>query len=1234
MDDFSTNPYVGPRPFERTPSDKAKFAGRDWETEEIVAYILGHPVVLVYAQSGAGKTSLFNAQIIPVLECEYKFEVMPTSRVQGILPDGLNPEQIDNIFVFNVLRSIAPKTNPQKFLKMTLAEFLREECQRNYDKEEGRDVARALVIDQFEELFGIVPPRCLEQREGFFQQIAKTLDEDPLLRVVLIIREDFLAQLDPFTRLLPEGLKIRFRLECLKREQALEAINKPLVGTDIGFEEGAAERLVLDLSRIRTPSLAHEGWVEGLYVEPVQLQVVCRKLWSNLDTGTKVISREDIKALDVDRSLADFYEELIQGAAETKRVSEYRLRKWFSETLVTPIGTRGTVFKGRETTGGIPNEMVEWLAKQHLIRAEYRSGASWYELTHDRFIEPILTSNKAWFAGREDVERAILFLEQKAAEWISRGRGPGAMLDEVELREVDRWLDDPRLKDLGGSIDLQNYIQVSRQAIQKARKEKETAQRRELEQALALADMQRKRTEENARSARLRLKVGVALLVASIASIASISFASYAWVQRKIALQRHELVAAINDLDIDPERSLIQAYRVAQEASPQNGQIILEAADILGRAIQASRVRWSLPISADLPIVEYNHDGKFLAGITEKDKVTLWDTNTHANVHELVGHKGYILAMDFAAGVDRLATGGADKTARVWDTASGKESFKLQREAEVTAVTLSDDGKWLATATSGPSGSLRIRDIDANEPYGKLDGQKLPYLTDISFSPNGKYLATTDSYGTLSVWDVVSGKRQFEQNHDDEIVRVRFSPDGEAIATGSLDYTARIWDARTGDQRRRLSGHTNSVLGLAFSPDGNRIATASGDTTVKIYDVESGRDLFTIRGSSSPVESVSFSPDGLFVATASRDGTARIWDVSGYTQVTNIMAFSEDGRRCATADIDGKSIIWNAESGDVILNGHVDNITFIALNRRGDRFATGNKDGLVTLWDGETGKKIRNLPVLTDQLSHTGKIQNIKFNHEGNRLVTADINGEAILWDTETGENMLEMPHEFADIGAVAFNSDDTKIATSDGAGVVKIWDIASSQSRELKGHTDRISSMTFHPNGKYLITASMDGSARLWDLKSPDSPPRLLEQHQNMIMSDAKFSPEGTRMVVSMDNTAKIWDIESPEHPPLILKGHSSIVEKVVFSTDGQRLATASWDRTARIWDASTGKELSKLTHSHEVNDLHFSADGTRLTTVSADGKVRVQPLDIKELMELAKKRITRQMKPEEYME
>jgi WD40 repeat protein len=1243
--DFSTNPYIGPRPFERRLSDEQRFAGRDREAEEIMAYILGHPVVLVYAQSGAGKTSLFNAQIIPALEQEHRFEVMPIARVQGIIPVGLDPELIGNIFAFNALRSISPNTNPQELVKMTLAEFLKE-YPRGYDEEENRPAVRALVIDQFEELFGLVPAQYQEQREGFFQQIAKSVEDDPLLRVVLVIREDFLAQLDPFIRLLPEGLRIRFRLECLKRDQALQAIEKPLAGTGREFNKEAARHLVHELSRIKASGPVHDKWLEGSYVEPVQLQVVCRKLWSNLDVDTKVISWEDIKALDVDRSLSDYYEEIIQGAAGATRIPEFRLRKWFGEMLITPLGTRGTVFKGWETTGGIPNETVEWLARRHLIRAEYRSGASWYELTHDRFIEPILTSNKVWFAGREDIERVLLSLEQKAAEWVRLGRGPGGLLDEIELLDAERWLDKPGLEELA-SDDLRTYIQVSHQAINKAREEKEVAQQRELEQAQTLANEQRKRAEENASSARLRLKAMGALVVVSIVSLGA---ATYALVQREdallqrkdaldqrnIASQRGILAIAVNDLAIDPERSLIVALRVAQEA--QNEEIIKEAADVLGRAVQASRVRKRLSISTDQnqARVVYNYNGILLAGITEehRDRVTLWESqalafrqlmDTHSPAfRELIGHEKEITDMDFAAQVDRLATGSKDKTARVWNTASG-EHQSFEHEAEVFAVALSGDGKLLAAATPGDSGSLRIWDIDANKPHGKLDGKKLPFLTDIRLNRDGKYLATTDSYGTLSVWNVASGIKKAQAYHDDIIESVRFSPDGNSIATGSIDMTARIWDVQTGDELKRLTGHTNSVFDLAFSPDGSRIATASADTTVKVYDRESGRDLFTLRGHTNPIRSVSFSPDGKHVASASWDGTARIWDVSGHTEVIRSRAFSDDGRRCVTADIADQATIWDAESGDAIFNGRVKNITVISLSSRGDRFATGNKDGLVALWDGNTGKRIRDLPY------HSSDIRVIRFNKEGTRLVTGDIGGRAILWDTETGKNMLTMIQKYADVTSVAFSADNTMLATSDGGGNVRLWNPPNDQPRELKGHANQVFGMEFSVNGKYLITASQDGSARLWNLKSLDS--RLLK-HLGMVF-DATFSLDGARVAtVSADRTAKIWNIDSPDQRPLILEGHSNVVESVVFSPDGQRVATASWDRTARIWDVNTGKELLALTHSHEVNDLRFSADGTRLTTVSADGTVRVQPLNIDELMELARMRITRQMEPSEHTE
>lgn len=393
------NPYVGPRPFEER--HQSRFFGRDWEAEELVSLVVAHPAVLLYAQSGAGKTSLINAKLIPKLRDEEGLQVMPVARVRGEIPAEVQPEQIENLFVFNTLLGwLESGADPVQLVGLSLSAFLKR--QPRPQDEEGQPVLRVVIFDQFEELFTLYPERWKE-REGFFAQVADALSEDPFLRVLFALREEYLAQLDPYVALLPERLRTRFRLERLRREAALAAVKGPLAGTGRFFAPGVAESLVEELLKIRVERVGETVEVAGEFVEPVQLQVVCQSLWEELPPDVTEITQAHRGTFgDVDQALRMFYERAIKSTTQQTPVREGRLRTWFEHHFITPIGTRGTVYRGKKSTGGIPNAAVDVLESQHLIRAELRAGARWYELTHDRFIGPIQRSNEAWRMARRD----------------------------------------------------------------------------------------------------------------------------------------------------------------------------------------------------------------------------------------------------------------------------------------------------------------------------------------------------------------------------------------------------------------------------------------------------------------------------------------------------------------------------------------------------------------------------------------------------------------------------------------------------------------------------------------------------------------------------------------------------------------------------------------------------------------------------------------------------------------
>jgi hypothetical protein len=222
----------------------------------------------------------------------------------------------------------------------------------------------------------------------------------PALGVVFTMREDHVAELDPYAHHLPGRLRARFRMERLDREGAVAAVRKPAENAGCPFAPGVAEQLVDDLRRIKrvgeTGRQRGDDAPLGPYVEPVQLQVVCQRLWENLpDQGDKAIQWEEIEAFgDVDQALTGFYEDTLARCVRETGVREGRLRRWFGQQLITQMGTRGLAVQGLEETAGLPNAAVAVLQREHLIRADVRAGTRWFELSHDRFVEPIQESNE------------------------------------------------------------------------------------------------------------------------------------------------------------------------------------------------------------------------------------------------------------------------------------------------------------------------------------------------------------------------------------------------------------------------------------------------------------------------------------------------------------------------------------------------------------------------------------------------------------------------------------------------------------------------------------------------------------------------------------------------------------------------------------------------------------------------------------------------------------------------
>jgi subtilisin family serine protease len=393
-----SNPFVGPRPF--AEEEERLFFGRTREIDAIRALIKAYRIVLLYAQSGAGKSSLINAGVVPNLRRQ-GFEVFPVARVGHPVADQ-DADRKGNVFARSVISSwIAASEQPS--LGATLHDFL---SRRPHPVDaDGLSRPRLVVIDQFEELFTTHQEHS-EARATFLEQLAEASEKDAFLRVLVVMREEFLARLDPLLGILPGKMRIRYHLEQLRARAATAAVQKPLEVAEKSVEAEAVKELVDQLLQTRVEI---EGGgtrsVRGEFVEPVQLQVVCRRLWGEVAKGESHINANHVAELGpLDNILADFYEEGIRFAAERTRTPEKKVRRVFEKELITSAGTRGLVHRGRQTTAGLSDATWAALEEQRLVRREWRAGAQWYEIPHDALIEPIRRTNKAW---RERRQRSV-----------------------------------------------------------------------------------------------------------------------------------------------------------------------------------------------------------------------------------------------------------------------------------------------------------------------------------------------------------------------------------------------------------------------------------------------------------------------------------------------------------------------------------------------------------------------------------------------------------------------------------------------------------------------------------------------------------------------------------------------------------------------------------------------------------------------------------------------------------
>jgi WD40 repeat protein/serine/threonine protein kinase len=581
-----------------------------------------------------------------------------------------------------------------------------------------------------------------------------------------------------------------------------------------------------------------------------------------------------------------------------------------------------------------------------------------------------------------------------------------------------------------------------------------------------------------------------------------------------------------------------------------------------------------------LPVVSvsFSPDGRWCASGSlqpnlldlrkSKGVVKIWETNTLKEVGEFDEHLGLVSCVVFSPDGNLLASASLDpqNTFLVWEARTRKRiAIGKGHTGMVNQLRFSPDGQLLVSAST--DGTLKFWSTTDYQLLRTIEAHSA-LIHDVAFTPDGKRLVSVGMDGTTKIWDRATGQHVMTfRGHTGSALGVAVSPDGKHIATAGFDNTVRLWDAHTGEEKITLRGHTETVWSVAFSPDGQKLASASFDSTVRIWDAsppdeQTGLALYELAGHddrvSTPaaakgpddrVNNLAFSRDGKYLATGGWDATIHLWDTQtrkvlrsfrGHKTVVWGVAFSPDADRLASASWDGTIRVWEVATGRELLScPHATSVHCVAFSPNGNQLASGGWDGLVKIWDARTGKELASCN------RHLFPAMCVAFSPDGKRLASGSGDHTASIWDVSTGKELLRCEGHTAAVPWVAFSPDGSRLVSAGWDKTVRVWDVTEGRSASLfglalgeapkarqafpalTGHTDRVHSVAFSPDGKLIASGSDDKCVRVWEASTgKEALPPLF--HRGWVWSVA-FSPDNQRLAAANWSTSgrvKVWRI------------------------------------------------------------------------------------------------------------